>query len=261
MCLYTFLLHLGISVAVGMESGITGGKEAKPHSRPYMASLQRNGHHTCGGMLIRHDYVLTSAHCLNDFSSRNHLLVVLGAHNISKQENSQQRIQVEKYIQHPMYDQNNKKDESHDIMLLKLKTKAKLNKFVKVMPLPKKNGKIPANVKCSIAGWGVKNPKDHRASSVLREVTLKLQFSFECKNKWQDYFSSERMICSVSDGKHAFCQGDSGSPLICNTTPLAIAAYTFYDDCTSRKYPELYVKISYFLPWIKKKIDENSIYD
>ncbi len=26
-----------------------------------------------------------------------------------------------------------------------------------------------------------------------------------CKNRWQHYFDSERMICSVSDGKHAFC--------------------------------------------------------
>ncbi|XP_051565356.1 granzyme B-like isoform X2 [Myxocyprinus asiaticus] len=243
----------------GMESGITEGKEAKPHSRPYTASLQRNGHHTCGGMLIRHDYVLTSAHCLKhgEFSSRDHLVVVLGAHNISKQEESQQKINVRKYIRHALFEQNNEKDYSYDIMLLKLKAKAKLNKFVEMMPLPKKNGKTLANVKCSIAGWGVKKPKDNRASSVLREVTLKLQENSQCKEKWQDYFNSEGMICSVSDGKDAFCQGDSGSPLICDTKPQAIASFTFDGDCTIRKYPEVYVQISYFLSWIKKKIGKN----
>ncbi|XP_051565886.1 granzyme B-like [Myxocyprinus asiaticus] len=259
MCLYIFLLFFGIYTAVGMESGITGGKEAKPHSRPYMASLQYNRHHTCGGMLIRRDYVLTSAHCLNrnDFSGRNHLEVVLGAHNINKQEESQQRIQVAKYIRHPMFEQNNKnKNYSYDIMLLKLKTKAKLNKFVKIMDLPKKNGKTPANVKCSIAGWGLKNPNEKQATSLLREVTLKLQENSICEEKWQYHFNSERMICSVSDGKHAFCQGDSGSPLFCNNKPQAIASYT-YQDCTFKEYPEVYVKISFFLPWIKKKIGKN----
>ncbi|CAM4602610.1 unnamed protein product [Leuciscus chuanchicus] len=125
MVLYAFLLLLGIPVAGGMESGIIGGKEAKPHSRPYMASIQlENKHHTCGGMLIKEDYVLTAAHCLNRsaFSSRDHFEVVLGAHNIKQDEKSQQRIKVLKYIRHPKFqpDNSDKNDYSYDIMLLKV---------------------------------------------------------------------------------------------------------------------------------------------
>ncbi|XP_043103977.1 granzyme B-like [Puntigrus tetrazona] len=255
MFFYSFLFLLVTSLADGMESGIIGGKEAKPHSRPYMASIQCRNHHTCGGMLIREDFVLTAAHCLNyNVNDQVHLEVVLGAHNLTKVEKSQQRIPVMKLIQHPRFKKNNEHDYSYDIMLLKLKKKAKLNKYVKVMPLPKKSGKTPANVKCSIAGWGSKTASGKRASDVLREVGLKLQFSFECKNKWQQYFDSERMICSASDGKHAFCWGDSGSPLICNTKAQGIASYTIDSSCTSTKYPQSYVKISYFLPWIKENI-------
>ncbi|XP_052005004.1 granzyme B-like [Xyrauchen texanus] len=258
MCLYIFLHFLGIYTAVAMESGIIGGKEAKPHSRPYMASVQQNQGHICGGMLIRHDYVLTSAHCFNrrDFSGQNHFEVLLGAHNINKQEKSQQRIQVVKYIRHPMFEQN-KDDYSYDIMLLKLKTKAKLNTFVKMMDLPTKNEKTPANVKCSIAGWGLKKQNEKHPTSLLQEVSLKLQENSKCKEKWQNHFNSERMICSVSDGKHAFCQGDSGSPLFCNNKPQGIASYTYPGNCTFREYPEVYVKISFFLPWIKKMIGKN----
>ncbi|XP_056610807.1 granzyme B-like isoform X2 [Triplophysa dalaica] len=258
MFLHTFLLF-SVSTAVGMESGIIGGIEAKPHSRPYLASLQHNGHHTCGGMLIKNDYVLTSAHCLNrnDFSGRSHFEVVLGAHNISQKEESQQRIQVKQYMRHPLFEVNNEKDYSYDIMLLKLKTKAKLNKFVKIMGLPKKNGKTPALVKCSIAGWGIINKHEEKPSSVLREIILKLQFSIECSHKWKHWFNSERNICSVSNGKDGFCKGDSGSPLLCNSKPVGIATYTL--NCTEnieerKKYPAVYVKISSFLPWIKKKI-------
>ncbi|XP_050975396.1 granzyme B-like [Labeo rohita] len=256
MVLYSFLLLLGVSLAGGMESGIIGGKEAKRHSRPYMASIQTDKSHTCGGMLIREDYVLTAAHCLNNnvYSDQNLIEVVLGAHNINKMENNQQRIPVMKYIKHPKSERNNKKDYSFDIMLLKLKDKAKLNKFVNVMRLPKKIKKTRPNVKCSIAGWGSKSPKGVQASDVLQEVKLKLQENSKCKEMWQQYFNSETMICSVSDGKHAFCKGDSGSPLICNTIPQGIASYTFDGNCTNTKYPQVYVKISYFLPWIKKTI-------
>lgn len=89
--------------------------------------------------------------------------------------------------------------------MLQLRTKAELNEFVNVIALPQINEKIPALVNCTIAGWGMTKPRG-TASSVLNEVTLKLQFGFECKNKWQKFFNSEKMICSSSDGIKAFCQ-------------------------------------------------------
>uniref|UniRef100_A0A671NDV6 trypsin n=1 Tax=Sinocyclocheilus anshuiensis TaxID=1608454 RepID=A0A671NDV6_9TELE len=245
-----FLPTLLVFVTGGMESSIFGGKEAKHHSRPYMVSIQCKNHHTCGGMLIRQDYVLTAAHCLS-------LAVVLGAHNINRKEKTQQRIPVIKYIQHPMFERNKKEDCSYDKLLIKLKNKAKLNKFVKVMCLPKKNGKTPANVKCYIAGWGLKTPKGQQASDVMQEDSLKLQENSKCKIWWKQYFNTERMICSVSDGKHAFCLVDSGSHLICYTKPQGIASYTIKNNCTNTTYPQVYVKISYFLPWTKKKIKMN----
>ncbi|XP_067300146.1 granzyme B(G,H)-like [Pseudorasbora parva] len=250
---YIMLLSVCLLLSVfclsgGLESGIVGGKEVKPHSRPYMASLQYKRQHYCGGMLISDNYVLTSAHCLDQ--TFNSLEVVLGAHNISQNEASQQIIQVEKYIKHPHYAKN---DFTYDIMLLKLKTKAVRNKFVDVVDLPKNNENIPAHIECSIAGWGMEKPGGE-ASSVLHEVRLKLQFSFECKNKWQQYFNSEKMICSISDGKRAFCQGDSGSPLFCDSKLQGMAAYTYLSNCKSKKFPEVYMKISAFLPWIRKYI-------
>ncbi|XP_026882079.2 granzyme B(G,H)-like isoform X2 [Electrophorus electricus] len=233
-----------------MKSDIVGGHEATPHSRPYMVSLQLNKSHICGGMLIRKDYVLTSAHCVNNSgcSGKNQLEVVLGAHRITGREFGQQRIAVQKCVKHPDYKKN---EMHHDVMLLKLKTKATLNKFVKVIALPKKNKDIPANQKCSIAGWGMMVPNGS-VSNVLQEVTLKLQFNFECKSIWKMNFDPHHMICTVSDGKMAFCQGDSGSPLICKNKPQGLASYTFHGNCAKRKYPEVYMKISYFVPWIKK---------
>ncbi|XP_053184713.1 mast cell protease 4-like [Scomber japonicus] len=244
-CCLVFVFQL-LSISGAMESSIVGGRVAKPHSRPYMASLQVDGSHTCGGILIREDFVLTAAHCKKDVRPQQ-MTVVLGAHDITKKEKSQQRIQV-KYHPHPKY--NGQYD--YDIMLLELKKNATLNKYVKPIGLPKKDGKIPANIKCAVAGWGLTGDTRQR-SPVLREATEKLQFSFECKHIWGEYFNADHMICTAfTKKKGGVCQGDSGGPLICNTKPHGITAFTFRDDCNNPKYPHVFTKVHAYLPWIKK---------
>lgn len=50
------------------------------------------------------------------FSDKYEMTVVLGAHDITKKENSQQRIEVAEYIRHPNYNEGH----GYDIMLLKV---------------------------------------------------------------------------------------------------------------------------------------------
>uniref|UniRef100_A0A8B9GU89 Peptidase S1 domain-containing protein n=1 Tax=Astyanax mexicanus TaxID=7994 RepID=A0A8B9GU89_ASTMX len=241
-----------------MESGIVGGKEVKAHSRPYMASLQSDGDHKCGGFLIRKDFVLTAAHCLDEpQAGRKYLEVVLGAHNIKKKETNQQRIQVRKYFMHPNYNKYKKAGDKEkvyavDIMLLKLKSNATLNKFVKVVELPKKKGKTPASVKCKIAGWGKRKPDKQEASNVLFETSVTLLSDSECGRVWQNYYDPACMMCSKTTKDNTFCQGDSGGPLMCNTKPSGLAIYTSQDECNNPQYPGVYLNISAFLDWIKK---------
>uniref|UniRef100_A0A670K857 Peptidase S1 domain-containing protein n=1 Tax=Podarcis muralis TaxID=64176 RepID=A0A670K857_PODMU len=57
------LLLLSFSLAQTGDQ-IVGGHEAKPHSRPYMAALKDStGNFTCGGFLVRPQWVMTAAHC------------------------------------------------------------------------------------------------------------------------------------------------------------------------------------------------------
>uniref|UniRef100_A0A673WCL7 Mast cell protease 1A-like n=1 Tax=Salmo trutta TaxID=8032 RepID=A0A673WCL7_SALTR len=246
MYLYLLILLLQLLSSAGAsESGIVGGKIAKPHSRPYMVSLQHRGHH-----------VFNNASCIKCIIAYP-LTVVLGAHNLTKEEKkSRQERKVSHYHRHPLHE--NITQLSYDIMLLKLHTNAFLNEYVKVIGLPDKVKHIPARTKCSVSGWGKTKPdKTSGAADVLMEVEVTMQFNFECVNKWKDYFISSQMICT-DDGQKGFCQGDSGGPVICKNKNVAqgiVASFRNPLKCDDRKFPRVYINISFFKSWIEEVIN------
>ncbi|XP_069094408.1 granzyme B(G,H)-like [Pleurodeles waltl] len=220
-----------------LQDAIIGGHEAHNHSRPYMAYL--SGKSKCGGILVRNDFVMTAAHC-----NKNITKITLGAHNIKMKEESQQDVQRFSIFLHPEYDP---KTFANDIMLLKLKSKVKLNKFVKPIPLPPAKKKVKAGDVCSVAGWGRTAPRG-RLADKLQEVNLKVVEVEECK-KISENFEEDSMICAGDPQKReASFNGDSGGPLVCQNVLQGIVSH----GLSNGQPPRIFTKISHFLPWIKK---------
>ncbi|XP_075768014.1 mast cell protease 1A-like [Pelodiscus sinensis] len=236
----------GSFIGSGLPPGeIIGGKEARPHSRPYMAYLEiQDGEETfgCGGFLAAKDFVLTAAHCQGDS-----ITVTLGAHDISQQEESQQVIPVQCQIPHTQY---NNQTRSNDIMLLKLRHKAELTLAVKVLALPRRKLRKPA--KCSVAGWGkISNEKNARTSPTLQEVELKIMENGACQQSRYRNFNPSSMLCvGDSTEEKASFKGDSGGPLVCDGKPQGIVSYGRKDGSA----PQVFTKVSKYVPWIKKML-------
>lgn len=58
---------------------VINGEDASPHSWPWQISLRNSrGGHICGGSLIRPDWVLTAAHCVDRNPDPNAYTVVVG---------------------------------------------------------------------------------------------------------------------------------------------------------------------------------------
>ncbi len=49
-------------------------------------------------------------------------------------------------------------------------------------------------------------------------------------------------------------QGDSGVPLVCGETAVGVTSFGDPDLCNSPELPEVYMKVSAYLPWIQKYI-------
>nr|XP_031309373.1 granzyme H isoform X1 [Camelus dromedarius] len=225
-----------------LSGEIIGGHEAKPHSRPYMAFVQfldQERMRRCGGVLVQKDFVLTAAHCRG--SSIN---VTLGAHNIKKQEGTQQVVPVRRAIPHPDY---NPKDHSSDIMLLQLQRKAKQTAAVRPLRLPGGRARVKPGQACAVAGWGqvaVGVP-----ATTLQEAVLTVQEDRVCESLFPGYYSHATQICvgDPSTVKTSF-KGDSGGPLVCKNLVQGI----FSCGKQNGTPPGVFTKVSHFLPWIKR---------
>ncbi|XP_015506707.1 cathepsin G-like [Parus major] len=227
---------------------IIGGREVKPHSRPYMAYLKiQIGSKTnyCGGFLIRPDAVLSAAHCV-DKEGTLRITVILGAHNVSDREPSQQRVRAGRWVIHPNYSRAGFKN---DIVLLKLQPKARINKNVQLISFPRSKGHVRAGAECNVPGWGWTSVTGDR-TNVMREVELKVQNEAICQQLFCDY-QSQSMICVGDDyNKKASYYGDSGGPLVCNQKAHGIVSHGH----KHRLFPEVFTRISYFEPWIREQL-------
>ncbi|XP_038596912.1 cathepsin G-like [Tachyglossus aculeatus] len=239
-----FLLALLLPPGAGAGE-IIGGKEARPHSRPYMAYLNfyKNGTlYACGGFLVREDFVLTAAHC-----NGSEMSVTLGAHNISSREATQQRFPVVKKF----FRKYNNRTLANDIMLLKLGHAVNMTKEVEIIRLPKRATGPKPGTKCSVAGWG-KMEVNGRGSSTLQEVKLDVVFPSRC-HIFRSFYSRYQLCVGKPKSYKSSFKGDSGGPLVCGKRAQGILSYVRSDG----RPPNVFTRISFYLPWIKEILGKN----
>ncbi|XP_067320706.1 granzyme A-like [Anolis sagrei] len=244
--IWLFMAIFLLRISRDQCADIIGGRESIPHSRPFMAIVQ--GEHMCGGTLIKSKWVLTAAHC--EFNET--VKVILGAHSRNETERSKQTIAVAKQIPHPGFVL---KTFDNDLMLLKLKRSARINRYVSTIKLTRTFADIKAGTRCLVAGWGRTHMTDKIYPDRLQEVNVTVIDRRICSdhNHYDSHHNiTKNMVCAgdKKGGKDS-CSGDSGGPLICKGKQTGVVSFGF--GCAISRFPGVYARLGKNqLDWIRK---------
>ena len=199
-------------------------------------------------------------------------LIKAGDHNLSVNETLQQEIVPEKIFVHPRFKPNRLPFYDGDIALVKLSQEMELNKFVRTVCLPEKDGRDLAIPKTrgTVTGWGVTRPLRRgeythlsEISRVLRHASFPIQSQQLCVNKSGIQFNTTTAFCA-GDGRGGedACYGDSGgafdrdvSSSLSDSKWVVIGVVSWGNGCAQKDQYGYYTRIYPFLDWIRETMN------
>ncbi|XP_043956027.1 prostasin-like isoform X1 [Gambusia affinis] len=219
-----------------LASRISGGVSvALAGAWPWMASLQKNGQHVCGGTLVSERDVLTNANCFSGSPNASEWTVVLG--RLYQNDVNQFEVSLD------VVNISVSNLTGTNIAVLTLSSPPTLNGYI--WPICLDNGRtFPPGAECWAAGWssgagGVKEPLQQFQTTVLN-----------CGDA-----SAADTICTED---FTLGQGDSGGPLMCKQDGSWFQAAVLSLENTSnrrkRASMKTFEKLSYFQSFLTKTL-------
>ena len=240
------------------ENSIVGGTVTTPNEFPWQVYLKIESGWTCGGSIIKAQYILTAAHCVTDYGvpiAASQITVYAGLHD--QQQLTATRVQRRTGSQlfvHGAYDSST---EDYDIAIIKLNSPLTINAYVKTIRLAKNSetSLFLHGTDVTVSGWGTTSSGGY-ASRYLRKTTVDIVGQTTC-NRDNSYAGeiTPRMLCAARVGKDS-CQGDSGGPLFLRHSGMykQVGIVSWGYGCAYLNYPGVYTHVGVLRNWVATKV-------
>jgi len=248
----------------GFDSGKEG--EAEFSEWPWHAAILEKPQdlYVCGSTLIDESWILTAAHCVDDYipfvsNIRDILKVRIGEYDVTTTAEPlpHQEFNISDIRIHPNF---NNATLVNDIALLRLERPAKRQQNIDVVCVASEEQFDETRIStCYVTGWG-RRTESSEHSVVLKEISVPLWDHTKCDQALQSQFGvgyklPETAMCAGAEGRDA-CDGDGGGPLVCEQDGQWYQAgiVSFGIGCGRAGVPGVYTRISSFFPWLERTI-------
>ncbi|XP_049870221.1 trypsin 3A1-like [Pectinophora gossypiella] len=245
----------------GVSTRIINGNEATYDQFPYAVSLQTTtaGVHSCGGVLVTLQHVLTAATCVTETLANGTIVVkntstyrIFGGAASLSNSTAERVRDIANFTVHPGY--TSAPAYRHDIAVITL-TAPFAGGTVTPLALPAADFNPADFTPCTVAGWGaVAGNTPNVMSPVLRYANKYVYNQNLCMLVFNTNPTSANVfptnVCAASDDMlTASCNGDNGNALVCDDTLTGVSFYG--SSCTPSALPELYTRVSNYTTWIR----------
>ncbi|XP_049732250.1 transmembrane protease serine 9 isoform X1 [Elephas maximus indicus] len=244
----------GLQPAWRMARRIVGGVEASPGEFPWQVSLRENDEHFCGAAIVGARWLVSAAHCFNEFQHQTEWVAYVGTTYLGGSEASTVQARVSRIIKHPLY---NADTADFDVAVLELAGPLPFSRHIQPVCLPAASHSFPPRKKCLISGWGYLKEDFLVKPEVLQKATVELLDQALCTSLY-GHSLTDRMVCAgYLDGKVDSCQGDSGGPLVCEEPSgrfFLAGIVSWGIGCAEARRPGVYARVTRLRDWILEAI-------